>query len=297
MICTEETGTLKRHLTELGVNGRGWRLYLNYGYALFAPLGQRWCDIECGDPRGDNEVAWLKILQACETDVLPPPELVRSIADWQLPGHRLDQLPPMFLRTAWQACVAVQYRDECLQEFIETELNPLAQWFFLSTAHQTIDAGQLKAGWDNLLRLRRESVGVEAKKLGLDDWPPIVRQYESGAYRFVALSYAHQLQEEGAAMAHCVGSYADRCRMEPLRIFSVRYKKTGARVATLSLRETKPGFWHFDQLKGPLNAEVDSRISQEADALLRIMNQISRQDAKTRQFLDFIHSLARDFDE
>ena len=98
-------------------------------------------------------------------------------------------------------------------------------------------------------------------------------------------------------MAHCVGSYADRCRMEPLRIFSVRYKKTGARVATLSLRETKPGFWHFDQLKGPLNAEVDSRISQEADALLRIMNQISRQDAKTRQFLDFIHSLARDFDE
>lgn len=92
-------------------------------------------------------------------------------------------------------------------------------------------------------------------------------------------------------MQHCVGGYADRCRFEPLRIFSVRDKKSKQRVATLSLVEKSPGVWDFDQLKGPKNDSVDSQVWQEADGLCRVMNQISVTDLKSRQFLDFIHSL------
>lgn len=288
---SQDQGVVKHQLAALGVNSRGWRLYADYGYAMFVPLGQRWCDLACQDVRGDNEVAWLKILQACEMDVLPPPQLVQSMAQWRIPGDQLDVVPPLFLRLAWKACVAAQYQAVGLDVFIEEELNPLAQWFFISGAHRTVDPSQLKAGWNCLLRLRREYVGELARKLGADDWPPVMRGYESGAFTMSALSYAHQLVDEGDAMEHCVGEYAERCRFEPLRIFSVRYKKTGQRVATLSLIETAPGVWDFDQLKGPKNADVDLRVWQEADGLRQVMNQISRTDIKTRHFLDFIHSL------
>jgi hypothetical protein len=288
----DDLGTVKRRLTERGVNSRGWRLFLDYGYALFIPLGARWCDLVSMDVQGENEVAWLKILQACEMDILPPPELVQCIADFQIAGNRLDVIPPMFLRAAWKACVVAQYSDDGMDEFIQGEVKPLANWFFHSGAYKTTAVERLKAGWESLLRLRLESVAAEAKKLGADAWPPVVRRFESGAYRMVALCSERELQEEGEAMAHCVGSYAERCLMQPLRIFSVRYRKTGVRVATLSVLEEKPGAWKFDQLKGPANGEVGLSVWQESDTLLQVLNQVSRSDVKVRQFLDFVHSLA-----
>jgi len=282
---------LKRELMELGVNSRGWHLYTTYGYAMFVPLGQAWCDLECEDVRGLNEVAWLKILQACEMDVLPPPELVRSIKHWRIPGDLLEVVPPVFVRTAWKAAVAAQYNEDGIDYFVEAELIPLAQWFFITGSYRHIEPGQIKAGWNNLRRLRRESVLAEAKKLGQDDWPPIVRRYQTGAFDMVALSYEEQLAVEGDAMQHCVATYADRCRYEPIRIFSVRTRKTGTRVATLSLIEKKPGDWDIDQIKGPKNAAVEGRVWEDADGLRRALNQVSLHDLKTRQFLDFVHSL------
>lgn len=290
MAETQDLSQVKLQISALGVNSRGWRLYQDYGYAMFMPLGDRWCDLSCEEVRGDNEVAWLKILQACEIDVLPPPQLVQSMAHWHIPGDRLDVVPSLFLRLAWKACIAAQYRSTGLEEFIETDLIPLAQWFFMSGAYKTVGSNQLKAGWVCMLRLRREYASELARKIGVDDWPPVARRYESGPFTMTALTYEHQLIEEGEAMEHCVGEYADRCRFEPLRIFSIRYKKTGQRVATLSLIEKAPGAWDFDQLKGPKNTDVDSRVWQESDGLRQVMNQLSLSDVRTRQFLDFIHS-------
>ncbi len=282
---------LKLELMARGVNSRGWHLYTSYGNAMFQPLGQAWCDPDFTEVRGANEVAWLKILQACEMDVLPPRELVASISQWRIPGDLLDLVPPMFVRAAWKASVAAQYHEDGIEEFVANTLIPLAQWFFVSGSYLHIQPGQMKAGLANLMRLRRESVLVEAKKHGADDWPPIVRRFESGPFDMVALSFEAQLVEEGNAMQHCVGGYGDRCRFEPLRIFSVRNKKSTQRVATLSLVEKSPGVWDFDQIKGPKNNSVDSPVWQEADGLRLLMNQISVKDLKTRQFLDFIHSL------
>ena len=128
-----------------------------------------------------------------------------------------------------------QYSNDGIDAFIEAELIPIAQWFFRSSAYKSADAGRLKAGWESLKRLRRESVAVESRKLGADEWPPILRKFESGPYRMLALISESELLEEGEQMEHCVGTYGDDCRFETLRIFSVQYKKTGLRVAICRL--------------------------------------------------------------
>lgn len=292
-IGSDDLGALKSMLTRHGVNARGWRLYLDHGDVLFAPLVPFWFDRHGKGREAAVATCWLRLLQSCEMDVLPPPELVRSIAEWKVPGNQLDTVSPLFLRAAWKSCAAAQYEDDGMDDFIEEQLIPLAQWFFGSGAYKSIDSGRIKAGWESLKRLRYESVAVEARKLGTDEWPPIVRKFESGPYRMLALSSESQLREEGEQMRHCVGTYGDLCRYSSLRIFSVRYKKTGARAATLSIKETEPGSWVFDQLQGPANADVDPSLWREADALLQIANRISRDDAQTRTFLDFIHSLTK----
>ena len=290
-IEADDLGTIKTVLTQKGVNARGWRLYLDHGDVLFSPLVRHWFATYGSSQKATVATNWLRLLQACEMDVLPPPELVASIAQWRLPGDRLEAIPPLFFRAAWKSCVAAQYTDEGMEDFIKAQLIPLAQWFFGSGAHQSDDTGRLKAGWESIKRLRHESVAAMAQKLGVDEWPPILRKFEAGAYRMLALTSECQLMEEGEEMGHCVGTYADNCRYSPLRIFSVRYKKTDTRVATLSIKEASPGSWTIDQLKGPENAEVDPLLWREADALLEFANRISRNDAQIRAFFDFIHSL------
>jgi len=291
-IGNHHLNALKTILTQLGVNSRGWRLYLDYGDALFAPLAAHWFARHGKGREGAVVTHWLRLLQSCEMDVLPPPELVASMSQWRVPGDQLDVVPPLFLRAAWKSCSAAQYSGDGIDEFIEAELIPLAQWFFDSGAYKSTEAGRLKVGWDSLKRLRRESIPIEARKFGSDEWPPILRKFESGPYRMLALTSESQLLEEGVQMQHCVGTYGDRCRFEPLRIFSVRYKKTGLRVATLAIKETQPGAWIVDQIKGPENSDVDFTLCREVDALLQIANRISREDLQLRGFLDLIHSLS-----
>lgn len=288
----DHLGALRTLLLKQGVNPRGWRLYLDHGDVLFAPLIPHWFEQHGKGQEAATATSWLRLLQSCEMDVLPPPELVESMSHWSVPDNRLDTVPPLFLRAAWKSCAAAQYSDDGIDDFIEEQLIPLAQWFFCSGAYKSAESGRMKAGWESLKRMRRESVAIEARKLGTDEWPPIVRKFESGPYRMLALSSEKQLLEEGELMRHCVGTFGDNCRFEPLRIFSVQHKKTGHRVATLSIRETQPGSWVFDQLKGPANAEVDPSLWREADALLQIANRISRNDPQLRTFLDFIHSLS-----
>jgi hypothetical protein len=285
-------GAVKEAMFARGVNSRGWRLYADHGDVLFAPLRTHWLEHSTNQSAA-VAASWLRLLQACEMDVLPPPALVRNIADWKLPGEQLDAISPLFLRAAWKACINAQYLDEDVSGFVEGELTPLAQWFFASGTYKVVSDGRLKAGWESLKRLRLESVAIESRKLGTDDWPPVVRKFESGGYRMVALCNETDLKLEGDAMYHCVGGYADTCRFEPLQIFSVQYKKTSTRVATLSLREKKPGVWEIDQLKGPLNAAVDKSVWREVFGLLQVVDQVSREDVRLREFLDFIHSLGR----
>ncbi len=101
-----------------------------------------------------------------------------------------------------------------------------------------------------------------------------IRRVEWGLYRFDALTNAEQLREEGEAMQHCVGTYPDYCPSGVRRIYSVRERKSGRRVATFSLEYVNSGdgtrAWVCDQLSGLKNAEVVQKdLVFAADAVLR----------------------------
>jgi len=285
-------GEMKRLLSERGVNSRGWRLFLDYGDALFYPLDAGFFRENTPYANGSKAIAYLRLLQACEMDVLPPPEMVASLARWQLPQRRLSVIPPIFFRTVWKACVAAQYSENGLDDFIESRLLPMAGWFFFSRGYESIDDSRLKTGWATLERLRQEWFMDYARTLGNEEWAPVVRAMECDGFRFEALTSALQLEEEGDAMQHCVGSYVDRCRCSPLRIYSIIYCKTGVRVATLSAKELRPGLWDFDQLKGPRNAEVDERVWQAAYTLLDALGRESAAPSQLRFYLDGLHAVA-----
>ena len=287
-----EPGAIKAQLTQRGVNARGWRLYLDHGDIMFKPLARVFGQASPSD-QAAQALAWLCVLQACEMDVLPPAELVRSMAQWCLPQNQLSAIPPMFLRAAWKATVAAAYQGSpnAPANFVAKEVVPFAQWFFSSGAYKTTRPDSLKVGWGNLGRLRREFIRQQGCAMSGADWPPVVQKYSSGPYVLLGLCRETELQEEGEAMDHCVDTYGDTCRFEPLRIFSIRLKKTGARVATLSVKETKPGWWDVDQLKGPSNADPGTLMWMEIVGLLQTLNTVSSHDAELRQYLDSVRQL------
>ena len=271
--------TLKAELARQGVNSRGWRLYLDYGDALFAPLGRLWIHPDQPFSSGPNAVTYLRLLQACEMDVLPPPDLVSSLQFWGVPNDRLDRVPPLFFRAAWKAAVANQYEPRAAAEFIR-EVILVGLWFFGTGSHETADSGLLKAGWPALLR-RQKAWALEQAPVVLpksaptgDEWNPYIRRVDWGLYRFEALTSAAQLLEEGEAMQHCVGTYHDYCRNGLRRIYSVRERKSGKRVATFSVEYVDNGdgvlVWECDQLSGRKNAEeLPQNLIIAADSVLR----------------------------
>jgi hypothetical protein len=274
-----ELGALKKQLTRCAVNNRGWRLYLDYGDALFLPLGLPWICPDLPSVSASNALVYLRLIQGCEMDVLPPPSLVASLAQWGVPNDRLDCIPPMFFRAAWKAAVANQYEQRAAAEFI-SEVICLSQWFFESGTYENADSGLLKAGWPALLRRKKawflaQAPVVVARDLPIfDEWNPYVRRVEWGLYRFEALTNAAQLHEEGEAMQHCVGSYTDDCLGGVRRIYSVRERKRGQRLATLSVEcvtyENDTMVWECDQLSGVKNTEIiQSDLIFAADAVLR----------------------------
>jgi len=287
-----DLGALKTDLSKRGVSSRGWRLYLDHGDAMFNPLRKNWLTKQSAARQARAAVDWLCVVQACEMDVLPPHELVASLGEWKLPSGQLNEIPPLFLRAAWKATVLAQYNDANATDFVGNEVIPLAQWFFQSGAYKSTGPDRLKAGWESLKRLRREFVITEAQRLSQEDWPPIIRKFESGPFVMIALCNESELAAEGEAMDHCVGTFGDICRYRPLRIFSIQQKKSRQRVATLAIQELKSGHWEVNQLKGPSNADAGSGLWADIDGLLQIVNTVTRQDATLRKFLDFIHTLA-----
>ena len=279
-----DLGQLKKLLTAHGVNGRGWRLYLDFGDALFSRLGKPWISDDAPFTNGRNAVAWLRLLQACEMDVPPPPGLVESLACWEFPAQRLDALPPLFFRAAWKGAIAAEYEGRSMRCFVDEEVVPVCRWFHAVGNAVKAETGLLKAGWPALLARtkewedhRRSVYGVPLPRIPdsveADEWDPYVRHVDYGRYRFVALTTARQLAEEGNAMSHCVGDYAEDCANNTTRIYSVRDRKGGPRIATMSLEciaiDEEAFLWAHDQVKGFRNSEVAPDIVLAADAVLR----------------------------
>lgn len=281
--------TLKQRLAARGVNARGWRLYLDYGDALLEPLDEIWFSPVHPHTNVLNAVDYLKLLQACEMDVPPPLALARSLWQWDIPDLRLSLVPPLFFRAAWKATAAAEYLGEGDEAYVDGRILPVARWFFRSGFFENADPNLLKAGWSSLERRRAEWLATQ-RRLGLRDWDLPVRWLEWDAYRFVGLATEADLEEEGAAMSHCVGGYGDNCRETTIRVYSVRSRRSGNRVATLSVAMGRDGTWGVDQLNGPRNADVEAMVWRAVPALLSTLEQSCR--AGTAEWLARFSDLA-----
>ena len=287
-------GRLKEAVMCKGVNSRGWRLYLDYGDAIFEQLGPPW--IRLGKDNKINEanaLAFLRLLQACEMDVLPPTELLRSMARWETPDRRLDLIPPAFFRAAWKMCIVGEYANQAqIETFVETRIVPVCRWFFGTHQHLNVDHNQLKAGWvllerryqEFLATKQREEVQLQACPPSQAEWLTPVLSAECDGILFTALSSELALQAEGEIMAHCIGGYAQRCRNTSLRAYSVAHAKTRQATATVTvIYSPELQNWNIDDIKGPENADVSDRVLNAAFGLLCCLDDATAANPLIRQ--------------
>ncbi len=64
-----DMGQLKKVMKAHGVNQRGWRLYIDYGDALFGPLISHMQGKTEEKKQALEAMYWLRLLQACEMDI------------------------------------------------------------------------------------------------------------------------------------------------------------------------------------------------------------------------------------
>ncbi len=105
------------------------------------------------------------------------------------------------------------------------------------------------------LPIRRKKKNKKRNRRWLSDLDAV----EIGPFFFVPLTCTKDLKDEGHAMEHCVGTFANFCRGDWLRVFSVRDLLGQKRLATLSLI-FEHDHWCLDQIKGIRNTDV---INQE----------------------------------
>jgi hypothetical protein len=267
-----DLGQIKAELGKRGVNARGWRLYLDYGDALFSPLRGPWIEDCAGYNNLIFSVIWLRLLQQCEMDVPPPPELAYSMRDWDFPGNGFGHTPPLFLRAAWKACLAAAFSGANLGSFVHEEIVPIARWFFASGAFRQVDGGQLKAGWNTICRLYEDWQWEHNPEYERDEWHPFARFVEWKSVRFLALTCQAALEAESRAMHHCIETYSDRCRQGEIRVYSVRDRSTGKRLATATVEHSQyrgVECWTLGDVKGHWNAPVSRDVLEAAEALDR----------------------------
>ncbi len=114
------------------------------------------------------------------------------------------------------------------------------------------------------------------------EWPEFVPVVEWDGLRFVSLASEAALLAEGHAMNHCIGGYGDRCLSGMLRAYSIRDRKSGARVATLTVEEMTKGRWKIDAIKGNHNTPVTKRVEEAAFSVLRSLEDAYASFASTR---------------
>jgi PcfJ-like protein len=98
--------------------------------------------------------------------------------------------------------------------------------------------------------------------------PPWYAAAKIGDYGIVPIDNSAALYREGAAMHHCVGTYANPVQRGSLYVYSVR--RDGQRVATLAIkRDPTRTKAQLVQLRGPCNAQPPQAVTLAVQRWLR----------------------------
>lgn len=271
-----ELADLKAALGRLGVNQRGWRLLLNFGEDLFSPLIGSLISHRRPLAALENLAIYLRLLQRCEMDVPPPPELVRAWGRMSYPdgdGQHLVDVPVGLFRASWIEYVRLQFVGKGGREFLLTELREVVGWFFRTKQDRRLKANQLKSDWDWYWNKFAEwCVRCGHRFDHLREWEPLIgkRRVIRGVLA-VELTSGDAIRQEGDVMHHCVASCIESCRRGLYRVFSLREPETGERLATLGVMKVGGDEdWWLEDCRGEDNADPEEYLMDVAGEVVRM---------------------------
>ena len=264
---------LRAALGAHGVTARGVRLYLDYGDRLFAPLGPDWIRRHDTQHSLTSAVAWLRLLQACEMAVAPPPAFARAIVACCLPESGLDNLPVELFRAAWLGWSQASYSGQSAEDFARGELLPVVRWALHRRATEGFDHNQARRGWAWLRKAWAADCRARALPPARRDWPAVCHGAIFKGVRMIPLTSEAALEDEGEVMGHCITSYfwADDLGKRA-QVFSARDPKTLARLATVALCRTNDSRWEIDDVKAHANGDAAAAVHEAARALMATIN-------------------------
>ncbi|KAI5911970.1 PcfJ domain-containing protein [Azoarcus sp. PA01] len=113
-----------------------------------------------------------------------------------------------------------------------------------------MDANRRRASWRTFEQCHENWRYEPARPHGRRRGPAVLRRFETGPFLVHELTTEAALYAEGQAMMHCVASWVGNCLGEGAHVFSVRERRTGARLATLALQADDERGWKIIELKG-----------------------------------------------
>lgn len=264
---------LRSALSEHGVNARGSRLYLDYGDRLFQPLGSTWIRQHDEGRSLRSAMAWLKILQACEMDIAPPPDLVRAVVSCCPPDAGLESIPSVLFRAAWRGWSQAAYVGAPAAAFLADELIPVFRWAMHRIGRPGFDIQQAQRGWAWLKKAWDEDRRNRARPPGRPEWAAVHQEVVLRNVRLIPLTCAAALEDEGEVMEHCIAEYFTPGRLgSTAQVFSARDRDTSERLATIAIRRTDAGSWQIDDVKARENAEAPPVVVDAARVLVEAIN-------------------------
>lgn len=203
----DDAKALRRVLGQNGVTARGARLYQDYGDSLFAPLGSAWTRHDEPAHTLSIAIAWLRLLQACEMDIAPPPAFVRAMLTCCRTPADLVTVPPALLRAAWRGWSQASYSGQSAVDFVHAELVPVMRWALQHSAAEGFDNNQIRGGWAWLRKAWAADCRARALPPSRREWPAACRDAIFKRVRMVPLTCKAALEDEGEVMANCIADY------------------------------------------------------------------------------------------
>lgn len=249
---------IKAVLAAVGINQRGWRLLLSFGDALLVPLMPDDHAVASPSmPSLQTICALLRLIQHCEMDVLPPPELTRAWMRMRFPSARQDlgDVPVGLFRASWLEAVRRQYEGYAFDLLLAEELPSVVRWYF--ALPQPLSTQQLKSPW-RWFHSQSENWSIRCEQhLSFDVWAPILpTPVTSGPLCIIELLSPASVEDEARSMRHCIETCIPDCDRGDYRVFSIQVGSTGERVATVGM-VNDDRVWIIDDVRGQDNEDVD----------------------------------------
>jgi hypothetical protein len=262
--------TLYCRVLEAGLGKAAWRYLAKHGTRFLRPAWEA-----AGD--GSRLRTALEVLRVLEGAGLPPPppaSALRAIfPNW--PADRRRRFRPGWCEVAGEVLgVALREADRvrASHEFdgYLQELRGVVRW--ARAERPALGKQQRRAGWRPLVRkaLERERVESVCKFRGPESWDSAVGEFCTERYLVVPLDTSRALVEESLAMRNCAASMYGECLLDVTRLFSVRDRCSGKRLATIGLTVSSSPPWKVLDVRGPANRPAPRAIALLAEDLARM---------------------------